>query len=1011
MYTFSYSHQNPTSGLFIEPTIEKSYRGAGSILNTSSSAFNSSYLLDPVDNSNLTYIGLQEDFFLDYLFEKQNDDGSYSNINGLGNLHSTYKVIQTIYSLDASYLNDSEHQQRINNTIEYVKNSLSNLNSSTAGFLYSENALEPDIESTYYGIRLAKMLDAESFLVDNNESITNFIQLLGNFSLGFGLSYRYSNNTLLITAETSYFGIRSYLELNNTYTDPQKDLIKVYFNSLYNLDGGYGSTIASDSDISSTYYSLWSLLTFNNSYIFNATGPKNYIEACKNPDPTDGGFRPHITGVRSTFESGWAAMNSILLLEKSNLQTFADSVKTEYYNWLYESQGINGLFGDINLHINYWGVLAVNNYDHEKLNELKVDKILTFVNECYNDDGGYGSSELADSSVFSTFCALSIHQMFEKISERWLYNETATEQYITTLQNPDGGFKIGEDIQIITSLFGPIYEPIIGAINENISVVESSYWATSSLQDLDALHLIDRENLTKWILSAQNADGGFGIFLGFHSDVISTHYGLELQRLLGVDPLSKMSAIEFLKGAQASDGGFQLIPFLSQFAEQPSSFLGTYLGSISLYHYRSQPEQISKLVRWFRQCISPNTGGVGDDANFGGDLHNTPYGLVFIDDIRYDQAFDPLPWNLLLYWLMIGEGIVLALIIGITIFYYINQYLIEKVKSTLGIKGKLNIEYLKKFPALYCESLNVYIGRKLIVDGVSLELEHGEVLGILGESGAGKSTFIKAVLGMHKYKGTCEIYGMDAKKNRKKFRSIYGYVPQDLGKMYSNFTTLQNLISFGKQYGLTDREIRSKAKRTLRSLEIEDKMHSKIKNLSGGEKRRVSIAMSLLHEPVFCILDEPTSGLDPVVRERLWLSLIRINEKFNTTLLVITHYPEEAQFCDKVCIFGRGRGMIDFGEPNNLLGQLPGEGRSIELYFYDPQENPIERLEKVEGVEKALENKTGTDFILLTNLTKEELRQKLKEKFGENSILGIQQADSKMEEYFRYRAMEVPEIE
>jgi hypothetical protein len=103
--------------------------------------------------------------------------------------------------------------------------------------------------------------------------------------------------------------------------------------------------------------------------------------------------------------------------------------------------------------------------------------------------------------------------------------------------------------------------------------------------------------------------------------------------------------------------------------------------------------------------------------------------------------------------------------------------------------------------------------------------------------------------------------------------------------------------------------------------------------------------------------------------------------------------------------------MIDFGEPNKLLGQLPGEGRSIELYFYDPQENPIERLEQVEGVEKALENKTGTDFILLTNLTKEELRQKLKKKFGENAILGIQQSDSKMEEYFRYRAMEVPEIE
>ncbi|TFF99514.1 MAG: ATP-binding cassette domain-containing protein [Promethearchaeota archaeon] len=1014
MYDFTYSHQNPTSGLFVEPTIENSYRAVGSI-NFSSSAFNSSHLLNPypLDNENITSIGLQEEFFLDYLFEKQNDDGSYSDINGLGNIYSTYKVIQTIYSLNKSYLAKPEQQNRVNSIINYLNNSLTNLNNTVKGFSYSKNALEPDIISTYYGIRLAKMLDAESILINNNESLTNFIKLLGNHTILFTGNYRYSNNTYLITAETSYFGIRAYLELNNTYTSGQETAIISYFSSLYTTnpvpDGGYRSTqISSNSDISSTFCALWALYEFGG--ITTPILTKTYIQLCQNP--IDGGFRSTPTSLLSDFKSGWSAMNAIWLLENNTSQTFDDSDKKDYYDWLSSYQGMDGLFGDISLYSNYWGVSAVNNYNPDNLNDLKVDKILDFVNSCYNEgDGGYGSTTWADSSVFSTFCALSIHQMFGTASDRWLYNETATELYITTLQNPDGGFRAGEDIDTIVSLFGPVYEPYIGSINKNISIVESSYWATSALKDLSALNLIDKENLTNWILSSQNADGGFGLFMGFHSDVISTHYGLELQRLLGVGPLSKMGAIGFLKSAQASDGGFQVIPFLSSYLDLPSSFLSTYLGSISLYHYRSQPQYISKLVSWFRQCISSTTGGVGDDANFGGDLHNMPYGLVFIDDIRYDQAFDPIPWNFLIFWLMIGEGIILALIITITIFYYINQYLIQKVKATLGIKGKLNIEYLKKFPALYCESLNIYIGRKLIVDGVSLEIEHGEILGILGESGAGKSTFIKAVLGMHKYKGVCEIYGMDANKNRKKFRSIYGYVPQDLGKMYSNFTTLQNLISFGKQYGLTEREIRSKAKRTLRSLEIEEKIDSKIKNLSGGEKRRVSIAMALMHEPVFCILDEPTSGLDPVVRERLWLSLIRINEKFNTTLIVITHYPEEAQFCDKVCIFGRGRGMIDFGAPERLLGQLPGKGRSIELYFYDPQDNTIKRLENIEGIDKALENKTGTDYVLLTDLTKEELREKITEEFGINAVLGIKQANTKMEEYFRYRAMEVPEIE
>ena len=249
------------------------------------------------------------------------------------------------------------------------------------------------------------------------------------------------------------------------------------------------------------------------------------------------------------------------------------------------------------------------------------------------------------------------------------------------------------------------------------------------------------------------------------------------------------------------------------------------------------------------------------------------------------------------------------------------------------------------------------------------------------------------------------------KKNKRKVRPIYGYVPQDLGKIYTNFTTLQNLIYFGKQYGLTEKEIVSRAKRLLRSLEIEDKMNELVKNLSGGQKRRVSIAMGLIHNPIFCILDEPTSGLDPLIREQLWLSLTEINEKYNTTLIVISHYPEESRFCNKVVVFGRGRGMIDFGTPQQLLSQLPGGGRTIELYFYDGQENAVERLEKIPGIEEALENKMGTDFAILTDLNLNEVRVDLEKEFGEKSILGLKQSDTVMEQYFRYRAMEVPELE
>lgn len=1001
MAYFSATHQNPKSRLFLEPTIEINYRAMDSI-NFSSNVFNDSDLINPINNSHLNKY--HKEFFLDYLFEKQNPDGSYSNIGGLGDMYSTYKAIKTINILNESYIHSTENQERVKKTVEYLNDSLDD---NGWGFKYNQEAPEADIISTFSAIKLAKILNASFILEDNNESITNYIRYLGNFSIG---GYRYSNRTLIISAETTYFGVRSYLEMGYDYNNTEEVAIEFFYSTLFNLDGGYSSIQSSSiSDISSTYYSLWVQYMFNNHSIAPSL-TQNYIQNC---NKSDGGFgpTPYINST-SDFKSGWAAINSFSLLE--NNETFVDikvnnSYKLKYYNWLYNYQAINGLLGETSLQINYLGVLSLYNYDSENFSEyIDMDKILNFVNACYHpEDGGFSSQPYRNSSIFSTYCAVFLYQLFEPYTLENLPNATSTIDYLVRLQNPDGGFKLGEDLEVILSYFGSAYELFLDFINPNISTTESTYWAIKSLRDLNRLDLINQSSLKDWISSGQNADGGFSIIHGFHSDVISTYYGLEIHKLLDLEPLSKMAAIEFLKGAQSDDGSFNIIPFLSQIVKVPSSFIATYLGSISLYRYRSQPENIKTLTQWYSKCISKNTGGVGDIPTFGGDIRNTPYGLIIIDEIRYDHAFDPLPWSNLLIWLMISEALIIVAFMIVSIVSYLNERVMKFLKSLTGIGEKLNINYLKRFPAVYCENLDIYIGKSLIVDGVSLELQHGEILGVLGESGAGKSTFVKALLGMRKYTGICEIYGMDVKKNKRKIRPIYGYVPQDLGKIYNNFTTLQNLIYFGKQYGLTEKEIISKSKRLLRSLEIEDKMNELVKNLSGGQKRRVSIAMGLIHNPIFCILDEPSSGLDPVVREQLWLSLTQINEKYNTTLIVISHYPEESRFCNKVVVFGRGRGMIDFGTPQQLLTQMPGSGRTIELYFYDSQENAIKRLENIQGIEKALENKVGTDYAILTDLNLNEVREKLIGEFGENSILGLKQADSQMEEYFRYRALEI----
>ncbi|MBD3196416.1 MAG: ATP-binding cassette domain-containing protein [Candidatus Lokiarchaeota archaeon] len=998
MVYFSYTHQNPDNGLFVEPKIENNFRAIDSI-NFSNNIFNTSNLIHPLNNSHLTYE--KRNFFINYLFEKQNSDGSFSDIGGLGTMYSTYKVIRTIDILNSSYLDDPKHQNRIKKVLYFLNQSMEE---NGWGFKLHPAVNLSDIISTCYAIKLAKRFNANEIL--NNDNISQFINAT-RFNTEGGHALTILNQ--IVTQETNYHGIVAFLEMNNTYNS----LIPftTYFSLTYRL-GGYADVSTGVSNVQATYYALASQYTLGLSPI-NEINSFNYVLSC---NKTDGGFgyQPYLN-YSSDFKSGWAALNAINLLEKNATASLLanNQIKIDYYNWLYNYQAMNGLFGDISLQTNYYGVTTLYNFDSEIFSKyIQINKIIDFVNSCYNpEDGGFSSQPDNNSTIYSSFCAIELYDLLEPYTLTWLPNETATEQYFVQLQNADGGFKIGEDVDLFISLFGGAFNEITQLINTNTSTVESSFWASYSLQKLNAFHLINQNTLNSWITSCQNADGGFSIFLGYYSDVISTYYGIEIHNLFNEEPASRIAGIEFLKNSQKEDGSFELIPSLASFVSLPSSFIGTYLASYSLYEYRSQPEYVMELVSWFSNCYSRETGGIGDYENFGGDLHNMPSGMLIIEELRYDQSFDPLPWSRLLIWIMISEALALVAFFLIIIISYLNTSLIKKIKATVGIGEKLNIEYLKRFPAVYCENLSIYAGRKLIVDGVTLDLEHGEVLGVLGESGAGKSTFVKSLLGMRNYKGICEIYGMDAKKNRRKFRPLYGYVPQDLGKIYTKFTTLQNIIYFGQQYGLTEKEIVSRAKRILRSLEIEDKMNELVENLSGGQKRRVSIAMALIHNPVLCILDEPTSGLDPVVRENLWLVLTKINEKFNTTLIVISHYPEESRFCNKVVVFGRNRGMIDFGKPNELLNQLPGKGRTIELFFYDIQDNAVERLESINGIKEVLENKVGTDFAVLTDLNLKEIREKIEFEFGENSILGLKQSESQMQEYFRYKAMEVPEIE
>ncbi|TFG16913.1 MAG: ATP-binding cassette domain-containing protein [Promethearchaeota archaeon] len=1001
---FTLSHQNDL-GLFIEPDIETNFRAIDSI-NFSLTENLFPALINP---NNLTTIQIQNEnpnFFFDYLFEKQNVDGSYSDIGGLGNTESTFYVIKTISLANATYLQDKILNAETNQIVSYLELVL---DGEGYGFKANPYINRSDIISTYSAIDTAYQLQADNILL--NANISRFIN-----STWSGSGYSLLNTTLIQNPETTYFGIQAFLSMNMTYSIIEKVALEGYFNSLYNIDGGFAPIPGQPSDIQSTYYSLASLTVLNLSMpiFFNENNTLSFVANCSN---NDGGFglTPELN-INSDFKSGWAAMKSLDILQNLYPLGFQYNLyRSNYYNWTHQFQAKNSLFGQITVESNYFGILGINEYDLELfVSSIQPNSILNFIDLCFNSyDGGFSSQPGLNGTLFSTYCAINLYRMLLPLSNKWFPGTQINimSEFLLQLQNEDGGFRVGNDLDYLLSLFGPYYGVFLNLVDTNVSTVESSYWALTSLKNLNKINDIRNENLTHWMRSCQNADGGFSIVVGFYSDIISTYYGLEIfNQIFQSEPISKISAIEFLKNSQSSDGSFALLPAIGMYFELPSTFLFSYLASKALYDYRYQPENIQDALLWFASCISFTTGGIGDQPGFGGDLRNTPYGIIIVEELRYEQSFDFKPWNQLLTYILYIE----AGCIGLFILYKLYQRLSipQKIKLILGFGSKLSPSYLQNYPAINCENLSVYAGGKLIVDGVSMNIEHGKILGILGESGAGKSTFVKGLLGMRKITGFCEIYGLPInKRNSKRIRPIYGYVPQDLGKIYQNFSTLDNILHFGKQYGLSEKEIIQKARRILRSLEIEDKINDLVKNLSGGQKRRVSIAIGLIHNPIFLILDEPTSGLDPIIRENLWLTLTKINEQFKTTLIVITHYPEESRFCTEVAIFGRDRGMIDFGKPKDLLLQLPGKGRSIELSFKDVKENAISRLESLSGIEKVLENKAGTNFSVFSNLNLNKLQEIIEEEMGKNSIASIKQSDSKMEQYFRYKAMEVPTVE
>jgi ABC-2 type transport system ATP-binding protein len=210
------------------------------------------------------------------------------------------------------------------------------------------------------------------------------------------------------------------------------------------------------------------------------------------------------------------------------------------------------------------------------------------------------------------------------------------------------------------------------------------------------------------------------------------------------------------------------------------------------------------------------------------------------------------------------------------------------------------------------------------VNGVTFDVKAGEIFGLLGPNGAGKSTLIRMMVTLlPPTAGTATINGFDVVKKADEVRRSIGVIPQAMTSDLE-LTVYENLLIFAKLYGVP-RDTRTRLiAELLEAVELTQWADKPVKNLSGGMRRRVEIARGLVHEPRVFFLDEPTTGLDPVSRTAVWGMLQRIKSQRDLTVLITTHYMDEAdKLCDRIAIVDHGK-LVALDSPQALKASIPG---------------------------------------------------------------------------------------
>ncbi|MDQ6601232.1 MAG: ABC transporter ATP-binding protein [Chloroflexota bacterium] len=244
--------------------------------------------------------------------------------------------------------------------------------------------------------------------------------------------------------------------------------------------------------------------------------------------------------------------------------------------------------------------------------------------------------------------------------------------------------------------------------------------------------------------------------------------------------------------------------------------------------------------------------------------------------------------------------------------------------------------------AVSFDNVSKKFGKEEVLHGITFRVPWGEILGVIGPSGSGKTTMIRMMLGMYKPSGgAVRLFGRDPWKLRRGDRERIGYMPQDF-VLYPALTVEENMRFAASLYGVPWWETHRRIDTLLPYVDLVEARKRRAADLSGGMRRRLSLAATMMHDPDFLVLDEPTAGIDPILRTSIWDGLRSARDE-GKTMVVTTQYVTEAEYCDQVLLVHEGA-IIASGTPSDLRRAATG-GDMLDIRFDRPRPDIVIRLQ------------------------------------------------------------------